>query len=52
MTNIDLQYAFELEAANIDNVTTDKLISSDIVYWLNQAVDKFIKTRYDGNNSN
>ena len=51
MTNIDLQYAFELEAANIDDVTTDKLTTTDILYWLNQGVNKFIKTRYDGNNA-
>lgn len=51
MTNIDLQYAFELEAANIDNVTKDKLNSQDVLYWLNQGVDKFVKTRFDGDNS-
>lgn len=49
MKYIELQYAFELEAANIDNIDT-KVSSYDILYWLNQGVNKFIKTRYNGNN--
>lgn len=52
MKYIELQYAFELEASNLDKVLTEKLSSYDIVYWLNQGVSKFIKTRYNGNNSN
>lgn len=50
MNVVELQYAFELEASNLDNYVTDKLTSSDILYWLNQGVQKFIKTRFDGNN--
>lgn len=50
MKYIELQYAFELEAANLDAPVTAKLRSADILYWLNQGVDKFIKTRYNGTN--
>lgn len=50
MTNLDLQYAFELETNSIDSYLTTKLQSDDILYWLNTALDKFIKTRFDGNN--
>ena len=50
MSHLDLQYAFELEANNIDSYLTTKLKSDDIVYWLNTALDKFVKTRFDGNN--
>lgn len=50
MRYIELQYAFELEAANLDAPVTEKLNSYDILYWLNQGVDKFIKTRYNGTN--
>lgn len=49
MKYIELQYAFELEAAKLD-VYEDKADSTDILYWLNQGVDRFIKTRYNGNN--
>lgn len=49
MKYIELQYAFELEAANIDSID-EKISSHDILYWLNQGVYKFIKTRYNGNN--
>lgn len=52
MKYIELQYAFELEAANLDKELTVKLSSQDILYWLNQGVNKFIKTRYNGNNTN
>lgn len=50
MKYIELQYAFELEAANIDAPLEGKIGSEDIKYWLNQGVDKFIKTRYNGSN--
>lgn len=50
MTTLDLQYAFELETNSIDATLTTKLKSDDILYWLNSAVDKFVKTRFDGNN--
>lgn len=51
MKYIDLQYAFETETASLDNYLTDKIPTYDILYWLNQAVYKFIKTRYNGNNA-
>lgn len=50
MKYIELQYAFELEAANLDTPITEKVNSKDILYWLNQGVDRFIKTRYNGSN--
>lgn len=50
MTHLDLQYAFELEANNIDAYTTVKLNSTDILHWINTAIDKFVKTRFDGDN--
>lgn len=49
MKYIELQYAFELEAATIDSIE-NKISSQDILYWLNQGLYKFIKTRYNGNN--
>lgn len=49
MKYIELQYAFELEASKLD-IYDDKVSSQDILYWLNQGVNKFIKTRYNGNN--
>lgn len=52
MKYIELQYAFELEAANLDKPITEKISSEDILYWLNQAVYRFITTRYNGNNTN
>lgn len=51
MTVLDLQYAFELETNSIDDTLVSKLKSEDILYWLNSAVNKFIKTRFDGNNA-
>lgn len=48
MTSLQMQTAFELEAAFIDD--TIKPMSSDIFYFINRAVEKFVKTRYDGNN--
>lgn len=50
MTNLELQKAFEIEANIIDKYLTDKIYSSDIEYWLNTAVNKFVKTRFDGDN--
>jgi hypothetical protein len=44
MTILEMQIAFELEVGVIDN--TIKPLSSDIMYWLNRAIEKFIKTRY------
>lgn len=49
MKYIELQYAFELEATRLD-VYDSKINSQDILYWLNQGISKFVKTRYNGNN--
>lgn len=49
MKYIELQYAFELEVNSLDN-NKENVSSQDILYWLNQGVSKFIKTRYGGNN--
>lgn len=48
MTALELQVAFELEANIIDSKV--KPLTSDISYWLTRAQEKFIKTRYSGNN--
>lgn len=49
MKYIELQEAFELEINELDSSLT-KPKTSDMEYWLNSAVDKFIKTRAFGNN--
>lgn len=48
MTALEMQTAFEIETGIIDS--TVKPLSSDIFYWINRAIEKFVKTRYDGNN--
>ena len=47
MKYIDILTAFETEIGVINNVL-DKPASDDSLYWLNQAVDKFVKTRFNG----
>lgn len=49
MKYIELQEALELELNELDSSLT-KPKTSDMEYWLNSAVDKFIKTRVFGNN--
>lgn len=49
MKFIELQTAFELEIDKLDDNIT-KPTTSDIEYWLMVGLDKFIKTRYTGNN--
>ena len=49
MKFIELQEAFELELNRFDDI--DKIPSSDIEYWLNQGLIRFVKTRYSGMNS-
>lgn len=49
MKYIDLQIAFELEINKLDDVLT-KPTTSDIEYWLNIGLNKFVKTRYSGIN--
>ena len=48
MTNIQILAAFEREINQIDD-TLNKPATNDSLYWLNQAVYKFCKTRFNGN---
>ena len=48
MTNIQILAAFEREINQIDDVL-NKPATDDSLYWLNQAVYKFCKTRFNGN---
>jgi hypothetical protein len=45
MTALEMQTAFEIEAGIINS--TIKPLSSDIFYWINKAVERFIKNRYE-----
>ena len=48
MINIQILAAFEREINQIDD-TLNKPATDDSLYWLNQAVYKFCKTRFNGN---
>lgn len=48
MTNIQILAAFEREINKIDD-TLNKPATDDSLYWLNQAIYKFCKTRFNGN---
>ena len=48
MTNIQILAAFEREINQIDD-TLNKPATDDSLYWINQAVYKFCKTRFNGN---
>ena len=48
MTNIQILAAFEREINQIDDIL-NKPATDDSLYWLNQAVYKFCKTRFNGN---
>lgn len=48
MRCIDLIAGFELEINKLDNIL-DKPVTDDSIYWLNQAVMKFVKDRFNGN---
>ena len=48
MTNIQILAAFEREINQIDDVL-NKPATDDSLYWLNQSVYKFCKTRFNGN---
>ena len=48
MRCIDLIAAFELETNKIDD-SARKPVTDDSVYWINQAVMKFVKDRFNGN---
>ena len=48
MRCIDLIAAFELEINKLDNAL-QKPVTDDSIYWINQAVMKFVKERFNGN---
>lgn len=48
MRYIDILAAFEREINKLDD-TLNKPLTNDSLYWLNQAVHKFCKTRFNGN---
>lgn len=48
MRCIDLIAAFELEINKLDEAL-DKPVTDDSLYWINQAVIKFVKDRFNGN---
>lgn len=48
MRCIDLIAAFEIETNNLDD-SLDKPVTDDSLYWINQAVVKFVKERFNGN---
>jgi len=48
MKCIDLIAAFELETNKIDD-SARKPVTDDSIYWINQAVMKFVKDRFNGN---
>lgn len=48
MRCIDLIAAFELEINKLDSIV-EKPVTDDSIYWINQAVSKFVKDRFNGN---
>jgi hypothetical protein len=48
MKGVDILAAFELEINKIDDIL-DKPSTDDSLYWINQAVVKFVKDRFNGN---
>lgn len=48
MRCIDLIASFELEINKLDDAL-EKPVTDDSVYWINQAVMKFVKDRFNGN---
>lgn len=47
MTNLEILTAFELEINKLDDVLT-KPATDDSLFWINQAINKFIKLRFNG----
>jgi len=47
MTNLEIVTNYEREINKLDD-TFGKPDTSDSLYWLNQAVNKFIKLRFNG----
>ena len=48
MRGVDILAAFELEINKLDD-TMEKPLTDDSLYWLNQAIVKFVKDRFNGN---
>lgn len=48
MKGVDIIASFELEINKLDD-TLQKPLTDDSVYWVNQAVMKFVKDRFNGN---
>lgn len=48
MKRLDILAAFEVEIDKIDDAL-NKPVTDDSLYWLNQAVNKFMKERFNGN---
>ena len=48
MRCIDLIASFELEINKLDD-SLEKPVTDDSIYWINQAVYKFVKDRFNGN---
>lgn len=48
MRCIDIIAAFELEINKLDN-SLEKPVTDDSLYWINQAMMKFVKERFNGN---
>ena len=48
MRCIDLIASFELEINKLDDAI-DKPVTDDSLYWINQAIMKFVKDRFNGN---
>lgn len=48
MKGVDILASFELETNKLDE-TLGKPVTDDSLYWINQAVVKFVKDRFNGN---
>lgn len=48
MKGVDIIASFELEINKLDD-TLQKPLTDDSIYWVNQAVMKFVKDRFNGN---
>lgn len=48
MKGVDILASFELEIAKINDIL-QKPLTDDSLYWINQAVMKFVKDRFNGN---
>jgi len=48
MKGVDILASFELEIAKINDIL-QKPLTDDSLYWINQAIMKFVKDRFNGN---